>query len=117
MCTPISREDKNSFFEGSEFGCVGLEVGFSVAKTFLNLTDEKLIALMSDGPNKVLGQAKVVLSPGRKFLVFAYDSQEFIPNTEDFVGLVSNSPFVGEKLAGKVVGFLSKDQWLNFRNH
>ena len=114
---PVLPEDKNSFFEGSESGCVGLEVGFSVAKTFLNLNDEKLIALMSDGPNKILGQAKVVLAPGQKFLTFAYHTHEFIPHTDDFAGLVSNSPFLGEKLAGKIVGLLSKGHWKNFRSH
>jgi dihydroorotase-like cyclic amidohydrolase len=48
-------------------------------------------------------------------LVFAYHAHEFIPNADDFAGLVNNSPFVGEKLAGKIVGFLSKGQWKNFR--
>lgn len=104
---PHSSEEKSKGFMNSPFGIVGLET--SVGLTVTNLVKPGHITLlqmakkMSYNPAKILGIDKGTLNEGAVADITIINiDEEYIVDAKEFKSKSTNSPFVGNKLYGKV---------------
>ena len=111
--TPWDTEAKNLEFPFAEFGMIGLETAFALCRTFLkkNLSLQQLVQLWAIGPRQVLGLPVPEIKPGApaELTLFAPD-QEWTFTEKDIRSKSANTPFVGQKFIGKVVGIINKGQ-------
>jgi dihydroorotase len=101
---PILSENKVEFFEASYPGIVGLETAFA-ASLVMGFSLSEVLKLWVNGPKKVLGQDYNEFEKGKKieFFLFSPDTEK-VWKRKDFVGSVSNSPFLNVSLKGVVLG-------------
>lgn len=104
---PHHVDEKNVEFDLAPFGVIGLETAFSVTHDRLVRTKvislERLIDLLSCGPARVFNLPGGSLRQGEPGDVTVFDPLA-IYEPRSFVSKASNSPFVGERLVGRVVG-------------
>lgn len=101
---PHSKEDK----EKRAPGMIGLETSFSVSFTSLvetgEITIEKLSEIMSYNPAKILGLDHGEIEINKKANLVILDlNEEYEFTEEDIISKSKNTPFIGEKLKGKVL--------------
>lgn len=109
--SPWDTEAKNLEFPFAEFGMIGLETAFALCRTFLekNLSLEQLVQLWAIGPRQVLGLPVPEIKPGATAdLCFFAPDQEWVFTEKDIRSKSANTPFVGQKFRGKVLGVLNK---------
>lgn len=108
---PWDTEAKNLEFPFAEFGMIGLETAFALCRTFLekNLSLPQLVQLLAIGPRKVLGLPVPEIKPGApaELTLFAPDL-EWTFTEKDIRSKSANTPFVGQKFKGKVLGIVNK---------
>lgn len=105
---PHAADEKNQGFAKSAFGITGIETSFPLMYTELVKTGlislEKLLELMAVNPAKIfnLNQAgEIKLSQPADFtLIDLNDNYEI--KTADFLSKGKNSPFIGQKVFGKI---------------
>lgn len=105
---PRHYDEKEQAFDDAPFGVVGLETAFAVLHTRLvlegGLTLPTLLERMSTGPARALGVEGGTLAPGRAAdLVLIDPGAKWTIASADFVSKGRNTPFDGEKVAGRVV--------------
>jgi dihydroorotase len=114
--TPIDIEGKNLEFPYAEFGAITLESAFALSNTFLHkkLTINQLIENWAIHPRRVFNIKMPEITEG-----VVADLTIFNPQTEwnfkekDIYSKSNNSPIVGQKLRGAVLGVINKGQyWL-----
>ncbi len=109
---PQDSEQKNLEFDLAEFGIVSLQTAFATACMYADLALEDLIEKMSDNPRKILKRAVVKINVNQAANLVVYDpAQEFIFETKDIRSLSTNSPFIGKKLKGKIIGVINNNIW------
>ncbi|TNE52612.1 MAG: dihydroorotase [Bacteroidetes bacterium] len=105
--TPWDTEAKNLEFPFARFGMIGLETAFALCRTYLqdHLSLPQLVRLWAVHPRQVLGLPVPEIKTGApaNFAVFAPD-QEWTLSAQDLRSKSYNTPFIGEKLRGKVLG-------------
>lgn len=113
---PHHFDEKNVEFDYAPFGSVGLETAFSVAYTYLVLSDcikpSDLSRLMSFTPAKILGltdRGKIAADMRADITVVDPDAVWEV-NSADFVSKGKNSVFEGRKLYGKVTEVFVKGE-------
>jgi len=108
--TPWHEEAKNLEFTYADFGMIGLETTFSLCRTFLSnkLSISDLVEKLSLTPRHVLGLPipKIVQGARAELTVFDPD-QEWVLEAKDIRSKSKNTPFVGQKFQGKVIGIVS----------
>lgn len=107
--TPWDTEAKNLEFPFAEFGMIGLETAFALCRTFLpELSLPALIQKWAVAPRKVLGLPVPGIKPGvaAEMTVFAPD-EEWTFTEKDIRSKSANTPFIGQKLKGKVLGIIN----------
>ncbi len=109
---PHAKEEKADFYKAPN-GVVGLETSLSASLTALYHTGkislQKLVALMSENPRKLLGLDIVRIEEGNRADLAVVDlDREWTVNPEELHSKSHNTVFKGEKLKGKVVMTLSK---------
>lgn len=104
---PHAKEEKAQGLEKAPNGIVGFET--ALAATITNLVDKgeitllEMCKLMSYNPAKLLKIEKGEIKPGKVADITIFDKdQEYIYTEEDIVSKSKNSPFIGEKLKGRV---------------
>lgn len=103
--SPHSEKEKQKELSEAPSGIIGLETALALAITKLirkgHITMTKLIELMSYQPARVFGLDAGYLEEGGPADIVIFNEQE--PWTVgEFESKSSNSPFIGEKLYGKV---------------
>ena len=104
---PHSKEEKSQELEKAPNGIIGFET--ALAATITNLVDKghltllDMCRLMSYNPAKLLKLDRGELAVGKiaDITIFNKD-QEYIYEEEDIVSKSKNSPYIGEKLKGRV---------------
>lgn len=101
---PHSKEDK----EKGAFGMIGLETAFALSYTNLvlknNISLSKLSELMSYNPAKILSLNKGLFKEGMQADFVVVDLKNiFEVKEENFKSKSKNSPFIGQKLYGKIL--------------
>lgn len=109
--TPWDTEAKNLEFPFAEFGMIGLETAFALCRTFLekNLSLQQLVQLWATGPRKVLGLPAPDIKPGAPAELTLFDPEmEWTFTEKDIRSKSANTPFLGQKFKGKVLGIVNK---------
>lgn len=107
---PWDEEAKNLEFPYAEFGMIGLETCFALCRTFLNksLTVNAIVEKLSLAPRRLLGLPIPEIKVGALADLTVFDPElEWTFDLKDIRSTSKNSPFVGEKLMGKVLGVLN----------
>ncbi len=103
---PHSLVSKEKGFVQAPFGVIGLETAFPVLYTGLVLEGELslpvLVERMTAGPAKILNKELGVIRSGMPADFSLWNLQEEYTVSSDFHSRSSNSPFIGEKVKGRL---------------
>lgn len=104
---PHTDTEKNVEFQLAPFGIVGLETALALAVTHLvipgHITLERMIALMTIAPARILGLPAGTLEPGSPADITLFDPEkEWTVDPAQFASKGKNTPFAGMTLRGKV---------------
>ncbi|MFN0035286.1 MAG: dihydroorotase [Saprospiraceae bacterium] len=108
--TPWHEEAKNLEFPYAEFGMIGLETAFAICRTFLGkkLAVHDLVEKMSLAPRRVLGLPTPKIAPGERAELTVFDPDaEWVLEEKNIRSKSRNTPFIGQKFKGKVLGIVS----------
>jgi dihydroorotase len=106
---PHTQEDKEVEFDAAPPGLIGLETAFGlVVKELVNpgiLTMAQVVERMSGAPARIMGlESKGVIAAGKDADIVIVDmNREWTVSREDTVSKSKNSPFLGQRLQGRVV--------------
>lgn len=103
---PQDIESKDLEFEHAEFGMIGLETAFAVARTATQkkLKLEDLIEKFTTQPRKLLGLQNPEIKKGEKVNLTVFNPDEkWIFTAKDIKSKSKNTPFVGRELVGRVM--------------
>ena len=108
--SPQDEESKNLEFDLAAFGIIGLETAFALLNsTNKRLRLEKLISKISYNPREILKINHPVIEEGQAANITIFDPEAEWTFTHNHIQSRSkNTPFVGKKFKGKVVGVLNK---------
>ena len=89
-----------------------LETAYSVLKTSMpELSEEKAVALLSTNPRKLLKlNASTIKENEKACLTLFCPHAEWVYERKNILSKSKNSPFIGKKFTGKVMGIINKDQ-------
>ena len=108
--TPIEIERKKCEFKKAEFGIIALETVFPIINTILKdrLELEKIIALISTNPRKILSVKQPVIEEGEKANITLFDPDKKWCYREDAIQSKSkNTPFINYEFVGKSLGIIN----------
>lgn len=106
---PHTQEDKEVEFDAAPPGLIGLETAFGlVVKELVHpgiLTMAQVVERMSAAPARIMGlESKGVIAAGKDADIVIVDmNREWTVSREDTVSKSKNSPFLGQRLNGRVV--------------
>ena len=109
---PHEADSKETEFEYAKNGMTGLETAYAVLKNSMpTLSEIKLIELLSVNPRKLLGLKKITIKENESacFTLFC-PALEWTYERNNVQSKSKNSPFIGKKFTGKVIGIINKDQ-------
>jgi len=114
---PHTIEDKECTFDMAPFGMIGLESCFGAVNKVLvkeaNVSLETLIKSMTVNPRKIMGFETDLLSAGSPAELTVIDpDEEWAFTLGSIYSKSKNSPFIGEKLVGKVK-FVINGKWIS----
>ena len=109
---PHEADSKETEFEYAKDGMTGLETAYAVLKTSMpGVTDEKWVQLLSVNPRKLLGLNPVTIKENEKACLTLFcPDKDWIYEKNNIRSKSKNSPFIGKKFTGKVIGIIHKDQ-------
>jgi dihydroorotase len=107
---PQHWDDKMCEFEYAKNGMIGLETLFGVVNSF-DAPLETLIEKLTVAPRKIFGVNIPEIKEGAAACLTLFaPAQEYIFEKEMIRSISSNTPFIGKKLKGKVIGIINKKQ-------
>ncbi|MDX2003503.1 MAG: dihydroorotase [Chitinophagales bacterium] len=110
---PQDIESKEVEFDHAEFGMIGLETAFALVNSAIGkkLDLSGLVTALSVQPRKLLGLEIAPLETDAPANLTIFDpSVEWTFTEKDIRSKSSNTPFVGKRLKGKVLGIVNKGQ-------
>lgn len=106
--SPEDEENKRVEFDYAAFGMIGLETCFALANTYGNLKLADLVKKLSINPRLILGLAAPKIKEKEKAnLTLFIPNKEWKLEAKDIRSKSKNTPFIGKKLKGKVLGVLN----------
>ena len=108
---PLDVEDKKKAFYDAKFGAIGLESIYGLLNMHLSdkLDFEIMIDKISNRPREILGLPTVTIKLGEMANLTIFSDQTISTFTEDDIKSKSkNSPFIGSKIKGKVIGTVNR---------
>lgn len=103
---PHHRDEKNVEYANAAFGITGLDTAFSLVMTCLHpngFSLEKICALLSANPARILGVPGGVLEEGAAADIAIADiNEKYVLKEADMVSRGKNTPFYGRELTGRV---------------
>ncbi|MEY2828565.1 MAG: hypothetical protein RIQ33_423 [Bacteroidota bacterium] len=109
---PRDTEEKVVEFDHALFGAINLQTCFSAAITSLtNCNLEKIITMMSIHPRKILGLSipTIAIHQTSNFVLYCPED-EYIFEEKNIHSKSKNSPFIQQRLKGKIVGTINNNQ-------
>ena len=106
---PHTIEEKEATFESAPFGMIGLESCFGAVNKILDMPLKELLKLLTVNPRRVMGFEEDLfkISCAAELTILDPD-QEWIYKEQNIYSKSRNTPFIGEKLKGKVRYTISK---------
>ena len=112
---PHTTEEKEASFDMAPFGMIGLESCFGVVNKVLDLPLKEIIKLLTINPRNIMNFNSNLFKKGASAEITIIDpDHEWIFSEENIYSKSKNSPFIGEKLKGKIHYTLSKGFLANF---
>ena len=112
---PHTTEEKEASFDMAPFGMIGLESCFGVVNKVLDLPLKEIIKLLTINPRNIMNFNSNLFKKGAIAEITIIDpDHEWIFSEENIYSKSKNSPFIGEKLKGKIHYTLSKGFLANF---
>ncbi|MBN8703448.1 MAG: dihydroorotase [Bacteroidetes bacterium] len=110
--SPEDTESKNVEFDMAAFGMIGLETAFAVSNTALGKENlSQLINAITVQPRAITNQAPVTISEKSLACLTLFDpSAEWTVEEKNIKSKSKNTPFIGAKLTGKVIGIINNNQ-------
>ena len=106
---PHTIEEKEATFESAPFGMIGLESCFGAVNKVLDMPLKELLKLLTVNPRRVMGFEEDLFKIGCAAELTILDpDQEWIYKEQNIYSKSRNTPFIGEKLRGKVRYTISK---------
>ena len=106
---PHTIEEKEATFESAPFGMIGLESCFGAVNKILDMPLKELLKLLTVNPRRVMGFEEDLFKVGCAAELTILDpDQEWIYKDQNIYSKSRNTPFIGEKLKGKVHYTISK---------
>ena len=106
---PHTIEEKEATFESAPFGMIGLESCFGAVNKVLDMPLKELLKLLTVNPRRVMGFEEDLFKIGCAAELTILDpTQEWIYKEQNIYSKSRNTPFIGEKLRGKVRYTISK---------
>ena len=106
---PHTIEEKEATFELAPFGMIGLESCFGAVNKVLDMPLKELLKLLTVNPRRVMGFEDDLFTIGCPAELTILDpDQEWIYKEKNIYSKSRNTPFIGEKLKGKVRYTISK---------
>jgi len=106
---PHTIEEKEATFESAPFGMIGLESCFGAVNKVLDMPLKELLKLLTVNPRRVMGFEEDLFKIGCAAELTILDpAQEWIYKEQNIYSKSRNTPFIGEKLKGKVRYTISK---------
>lgn len=109
--TPLDEESKNLEFPFADFGAIGLETAFGLSWMHLHTTLSigQLVDKLAIAPRKLLQLPIPDFSPGSAANLTIFDPNlEWTFSKKDIFSKSKNTPFVGWRMKGKVLGVVNK---------
>ena len=107
---PQHWDDKTCEFEYAKNGMIGLQTLFGTVNNFENDL-QKLISQLTIAPRNIFGLTIPEIKEGTKACLTLFNpSQEYIFEEKMILSKSHNSPFIGKKLKGKVIGVINKNK-------
>jgi dihydroorotase len=117
---PYNKEEKELEFLYAKFGAIGLETAFSTSNTILNkdLDINSLIEKFSIRTREILKLEVPKIEKGEVAnLTLFHPKEEWTFSEKDIKSKSRNTPFIGKKMKGRVVGVINNNQvWLRESN-
>lgn len=109
---PHEADSKETEFEYARNGMTGLETAYAILTTSLpGLKDERAVEVLSLNARKLLGLPPGTIKEGeRACLTLFCPNAAWIYEKNNIRSRSKNSPFIGKKLTGKVIGIINKEQ-------
>ena len=109
---PHEADSKETEFEYAKNGMTGLETAYSVLKTSMpKISEEKVVALLSTNPRKLLKLNACTIKENEKACLTLFCPEaKWVYEKSNIQSKSKNSPFIGKKFTGKVIGIINKDQ-------
>lgn len=109
---PHEADSKETEFEYAKNGMTGLETAYAILKTSMpELSEEKIVKLLSANPRKLLGLNNATIRENEKACLTLFSPiTEWTYEKNNIQSKSKNSPFIGKKLTGKVIGIFNKDK-------
>ena len=112
---PHTTEEKEASFDMAPFGMIGLESCFGVVNKVLDLPLKEIIKLLTINPRNIMNFNSNLFKKGASAEITIIDpDHEWLFSEENIYSKSKNSPFIGEKLKGKIHYTLSKGFLANF---
>lgn len=113
---PHSAEEKSKGLEKSAMGVVGLETSFSALNTYMvetgRITLERLVELMSENGNRILGRQSGINVGAPADLVLVDLNEEYTVDPKEFLSKGHATPFAGCRLKGRVKATLHNGEFV-----
>jgi dihydroorotase len=109
---PHETDSKETEFEYAKNGMTGLETAYAVLRTSMpDLKDDKCVEVLSTKARKLLGLSPATIKENEKACLTLFcPNAEWTYERNNVRSKSKNSPFIGKKLTGKVVGIINKEQ-------
>lgn len=109
---PHEKDSKATEFEYAKNGMTGLETAYAVLKTCMpDVKEERWIELLSINPRKITGLKKISVNENETASLTLFNpGQQWVYEESNIRSKSKNSPFIGKKFTGKVLGIINKDR-------
>jgi dihydroorotase len=109
---PQDIESKEVEFDHASNGMISLETAYALINSSKNkFSQEQMIESITTNPRKVLGIAPVEIAEGQEANITLFNpEQEWTMESRHIQSKSKNTPFVGKKFKGRVVGVINNNQ-------
>lgn len=108
---PLEEELKKKEFSYAEFGATGLEVLYSICKTYLGdwLSDEAFVRSIAHNPRRIFGLPVPRIEEGQpaELTVFS-PARQWVYSRSQALSRSFNSPFLDKELTGRPVAVINR---------